>query len=459
MANSVTRTAVALSGGGHRACVFALGVLLYLADCGRNRQVTSVASVSGGSLANGALAQQLDLPSAAAADVETFVKRVATQIAGSGTLFASRLTRFYLVALAVLIPAVLVGTWLLPFAIVPRVAVFLFGLVLLGLLISLRGRVCGRAFAKTVLSGSRRSARLADISREADHVICATDLHAGEHVYFSGGFVCSYRFGVGQPANLPLHRAVQASAAFPGAFPAAWVRTADFGFRGGLEEASGARSLTLHDGGVYDNMADQWGHGLDRRNERWAGLGASFRPADELVVVSASAGLGWNSTFALRLPLIGELFTLLRDKSVLYDNGNSVRRRELVARFDLAEREGRGLRGVLVHIPQSPFDVPDAFLGAQARWPERAARAAVVLAGLIGAEDEEDARKRWQAIADDNAAIGTVLSRLGIERTARLLHHAYVLAMVNLHVVLDYPLLELPSHERFAALAGEPVSD
>jgi hypothetical protein len=44
---------VALSGGGHRAALFALGVLWYPADAGKNRSVTSIASVSGGSLTNG----------------------------------------------------------------------------------------------------------------------------------------------------------------------------------------------------------------------------------------------------------------------------------------------------------------------------------------------------------------------------------------------------------------------
>jgi hypothetical protein len=45
--------AVALSGGGHRASLFGLGVLLALVDLGLNRLVTQVVSVSGGSITNG----------------------------------------------------------------------------------------------------------------------------------------------------------------------------------------------------------------------------------------------------------------------------------------------------------------------------------------------------------------------------------------------------------------------
>ena len=43
----MTRVGVALSGGGHRASVWAAGLLLYLADAGRNGDVGVIASVSG----------------------------------------------------------------------------------------------------------------------------------------------------------------------------------------------------------------------------------------------------------------------------------------------------------------------------------------------------------------------------------------------------------------------------
>lgn len=46
-----------MSGGGHRASLFALGVLLYLTDAQMNRHVVSIASVSGGSITNGYFAQ------------------------------------------------------------------------------------------------------------------------------------------------------------------------------------------------------------------------------------------------------------------------------------------------------------------------------------------------------------------------------------------------------------------
>jgi predicted acylesterase/phospholipase RssA len=439
-----------MSGGGHRACVFALGAMLYLADAGRLSQVSSVSSVSGGSFANGAIAQDVDLATCSADEVEKTARRVARRVAHGGTVLAAPLTIVYLVALAVLLVVALVGPWLLPIAAGLRVLVFLAGLVVLGWFAALRGRVTARALGHTLFNHDGRHTRLADIHKSVDHVICATDLHAGEHVYFSGGFVGAYRFGVGHPGDLPLRSAVQASAAFPGVFPVTWMRMKQFGFRGGQPEAAGTKLLALHDGGVYDNMGDQWGQGLEGRAKAWAPLGVELQTADELVVISGSAGLPFGKVGTLRLPLLGGLLTLLRDKSVLYDNGNSVRRQELVARFDFAEREGKGLRGALVHITQSPFRVADLFAHADEQWPERAARARAVLEGPLAGQD----RDAWQKSADANALVPTTLVALSQEVTARLLYHAYVLAMVNLHVILDYPLVEMPGPERFRQMVA-----
>src|SRR5436190_1635957 len=339
----------------------------------------------------------------------------------------------------------------MPIAIGWRILVFAAGVFAVGWLGALRGKVSARAYGQTLFARDGARARLADIHKEVDHVFCATDLHAGEHFYFSGRFVGAYRFGVGTPAELPLDVAVQASAAFPGAFPVAWLRLSRFDLKGGRKEADGTRALALVDGGVYDNMGDQWAQGLANRSRGWA-KAAQLRPADELVVVSASAGLAFGKVGSLRLPLIGAVLTLLRDKSVLYDNGNSVRREALVSRFNLAAKKGRGLRGSLVHIEQSPFLVPNAYEHADDYWPEQAERARAAKALLLAGETDADT---WKKIAEDDALVPTTLFALSPAVTARLLYHSYVLAMVDLHVILGYPLLDLPAPERFERmLAG-----
>src|SRR5947208_13213555 len=128
-------------------------------------------------------------------------------------------------------------------------------------------------------------------------------------------------------------------------------------------------------------MADQWGQGMDARRGRWPEHAAEMREMDELIVVNSSAGLPFGAVRSLRWPLLGELLSLLRDKDVLYDNGTTLRRYGLVARFDRAALTGTGLRGSLVHIPDSPFTVPRAFEGSTV-WPDRATRARAVLQAL-----------------------------------------------------------------------------
>jgi hypothetical protein len=310
-----------------------------------------------------------------------------------------------------------------------------------GWLLQQRGVVAGRAFGKYLFPPRGRPTKLRDIEHEIDHVICATHLNAGEHFYFSGRFVYSYRFGWGKPGSLPVHAAVQASAAFPGGFPPTWMRTRRFGF-GGTPESTGKLPwfVTLTDGGVYDNMADEWPAGVARR------AASPHAPSDlkipsQLVVVNASAGLGWSNVRSLRIPFFGEFLALTRDISVLFDNSASLRMRGLVGWFG----SRRGIQGALVNIEQSPFRIPDAFKDGSS---QAAQRARTVIAKL------GDTRKTWKQTAKDNTGVKTTLSSLGTEDATRLLFHGYVLAMANLHTILDFPLLDVPDQRSFEPLVG-----
>jgi predicted acylesterase/phospholipase RssA len=445
---SVAGIGVALSGGGHRASLFGLGALLYLADSGKSREVTSIASVSGGSLTNGFVAQEAaragtDFSRMSPQEFRAVAATLAAQVARGGTLWATPLTRLYVVLLALVGLAVVVGTWFLPWPGWARVVAFFAGLLVLAWLGSLRGDVCGRALARTLFSPDGRPTRLDALPQGIDHVICATDLHSGEHVYFSGRFVCSYRYGWGVPGDLPLHAAVQASAALPGGFPPRWMPAARHQFRSGADPRAGSAPLVLADGGVYDNMGDQWAQGVGERNRRWEELRPGLHEPDELVVVNSSAPMDWESTAALRLPLIGEFLSLKRDQGILYDNGTSVRRGAMIAAFRRAEEKGEGLRGAIVQIDRSPLVVARAYAG---RGDAAAARARDVIE-LMGPDEAA-----WDAARRASMDVKTHLSRMRVAEAAGLLRHGYALAMANLHVLLDCPLIELPSRDWFEAL-------
>jgi hypothetical protein len=60
--------------------------------------------------------------------------------------------------------------------------------------------------------------------------------------------------------------------------------------------------MALVDGGVYDNMRDQWGLGVRRRNERWS---LNLKEPDEQFEVNSSAPMGWGSLWKLAVPLLG----------------------------------------------------------------------------------------------------------------------------------------------------------
>ncbi|MEK6286644.1 MAG: patatin-like phospholipase family protein [Acidobacteriota bacterium] len=436
--------AVSLSGGGHRAAIFTLGALMYLVDAQANARVTSIASVSGGSLTNGFVGQALDFTSA---DGLTFRQRVAsplaTQIAKSGTLFAPLLTKLYL-ALLVVVAVLVFAT----FAVVPgpwyvRLLAFVLGLTVWGWLFGKRGFVCARAFRTTLFSPAGSATPLSELKKKnLDHVICATDLRAAQQMFFAGGFVYSFMFGHGEPANLALARAVQASASLPGAFPPANLPTKQHSFTGASSPADGGPpeppgEMVLMDGGVYDNMGDEWARGFNARLKLWPELGKGREAPKQLVVVNASARVPWNPIRLRRIPLVSELAALVRVIGVMYINTTNVRRQVIVASNNPAEpAKASALPGVLVQISQSPFRVANAFARGTAPVSERAR---AVLALL---RNEPDSEKKWAQIAKDNSAVATNLSKLGIDVSGRLMYQGYVVTMCNLHILFgaEFPL-------------------
>ena len=434
---SAKSLAVSLSGGGHRATLFALGALMYLVDAQANADVTSIASVSGGSITNGFVGQTLNFRKTNGDEFRARVARpLATQIANSGTLFAPLLTKVYVVILVVvgilvfLIPAIVTAPWYW------RIVMFFVGLMVWGWILGVRGRVCFHAYKSTLYSPNGRVTRLADVKRDdLDHVICSTEFRSAEQVYFAGDFVYSYALGLGVPAELSLARAVEASAAFPGGFPPSVLSTKQHKFEGTPPPSAGGPpappgEMVLTDGGVYDNMGDQWARGFPQRIEVCKELGTGRTPPNQLVVVNASARIPWNPFRRRLIPLVGELMALLRVNDVLYINTTNVRRQAIVESFDPADpTKVSALPSVLVQIAQSPFRVANFF--AKGATTPVADRAREVLEFLKGGPSEDE----WARIARDNAAVATSLSKFGPEVTARLMYQGYVVAMCNLRVL------------------------
>jgi hypothetical protein len=194
--------------------------------------------------------------------------------------------------------------------------------------------------------------------------------------------------------------------------------------------------MVLTDGGVYDNMGDQWARGYADRVKRWTALADGRTPPSQLVVVNASARVSWSPFKRRLIPLIGEVLALLRVMDVMFINTTNVRRQVIVASFNPADpRTASALPSVLVQIAQSPFVVANAFSRYESDVGQRAR---AVIEFLSQGPSSAD----WAQIANENSAVATTLSKLGADVGARLIYQGYVVTMCNLHVFFgaDFPL-------------------
>ncbi len=461
---------VALSGGGHRATVFGLGALLAMADAGLCGRTTSISSVSGGSIANGAVMIGPDFGIAPVAEIEAHIARTVQSIAERGILQGGApATKWYLRAFIASIvltvaafgAAAVAGIAKWPVVVAVAIALFfVFGWLTLWLF-SQRSSATERAIDRELLGNAHTSlSAQQDRHLSVHHVICTTDVQGGTTFYFSNRMVYGWEFGgTTRPASVPLSTAVQASACVPGAFRARTVELARLGLEPGAITADDhppAGEVTVDrivvvDGGVYDNMADGWEYGFTDRARRWPGLtGVQPAAARQLVVVNASSD--WNS---LRpMPSGGlrfELDALMRSKDVQYDVSTSHRRQALGDHFTSAPQSDR-LDGVFVQIKDSPYRLVDLFTlepGRAAHDRNRWADEARAFLDRYGVSPSA-----WDDIADASSAVPTTLKPLGADVCASLLEHGYMLATANLHVIFGHgDMTRTIERARFTRLA------
>jgi hypothetical protein len=493
------RIGVALSGGGYRAGAWGLGVLLYLADAGLHRRVVTASSVSGGSITNAVVGLQAygemppqemwqlsaRLARRLAGNVNPFLVLLVLHAAAWATAIVGAALHTPALAGVALGVAVLLSLLAAPVcgdAIFASPIVWLFAdllaasvgllalsigegwwwlgaLLLLGVLLLLRGIVVGWALGRSLLRVAGGHASLSNLSSDIDHVLCACDLHGRHHVYFGRDFVYSFGLGIGTRPSLPLRAAVQASANLPGAFPPRAMLARGFRFTGARYHAP---VLALTDGGVYDNMADEWLLGFPERARHFRGRAARIRDpelqgvlhaASErlarrdpnfVVIANASGPLGFKFAWTTFLPLIGELFALFRVKSILYDNGNTTRRRLIVDEFADGD-----LTGIIVHISTDPWRIVRD--GRRSRNPAVRARAEAAASRLEATPGLDRVSTRTPA----NAA--TALYPLRRGRIGNLLQRSYALACVQAHIWHGLPLVEIPPLVWFEALEAGRV--
>jgi Patatin-like phospholipase len=310
------------------------------------------------------------------------------------------------------------------------VACLVVGVVLLtGLflvMVSRRGRVLERVLERFHF----HDATLADVHTAGTrHVFCATELQSGHQCFLSPELVTEWNAGEGAPGRIRLATAVRASAALPLGFPPVDLELGTLDvqlarpWKPQGEPSVPVPRLVLVDGGVYDNMGDEWEYGYPERAQASAVLPPDGT-ANFLVVANAGKDIGWQS-FRRAGRVWRELRGLKRDLDVVYDVSTSQRRRTLLRLFREAEEAGVGLVGVIAHVPTSPLDVCAAFTGDPDRGP-RAQEARVALNNM---------REHWSEIADRNGNVRTTLGAITADTTVELILQAAALVTVSAYVV------------------------
>ena len=209
---------LSLSGGGFRATLFHLGAIRRLNEFGITPKLTTIASVSGGSILNGFLASRLNPAlSAGVADYENSVSKPMRQFCATD-----------------------IRRWL-------------------GLEAFLPGTHNSDGLAKTYDAHLTMGKKLAEIPVSPNHVFCSTDLSYGVDWTFRRDKCGDYQAGYQPtPNDWLVGLAVAASSCFPPVFKPLHLNLDPAKLTGGKDNAPGreqrVRELTLSDGGVYDNL-------------------------------------------------------------------------------------------------------------------------------------------------------------------------------------------------------------
>jgi NTE family protein len=284
--------ALALSGGGYRAALFDLGALRRLNELGVLTRLTTIVSVSGGSVASAQLARhRLEHPEEwrgqrPLARFEAEVAEPLRAFAGRDIRTRAVLARFY------------PWNWF-------------------------RHGVSIGALAERLAEGPAGRHALGELGAEPSFVFCATELRFRTQWRFDTG---RGRIGSELAGFAPissywtLARAAAVSACFPFAFTALRVpvEARPPGTYRGADRDRLVRQLELTDGGLYDNM----------------GLEPVWREHEAVLASDASP------TFKYAPSVFGLLWGGLRYAVTLLEQSTEVRKRWLISSFLRGDLEG-----------------------------------------------------------------------------------------------------------------------
>lgn len=279
------------SGGGFRASFYALGILRYLAEAGLLGRVTAISAVSGGSIAAASVADRWTAFQEAGGGLDAFLDKVDGPFRSTVTSKSVR-RRWMLGTVAAVVPFT-------------------------------GGR--GAAYARTLQHNLYHHDRVADLPASPEFIFTSTDMSKGRAFRIAPGFVGSYDYGYIEPTptSISLGKAVAASAAFPPSLTVVNLKTKDLPF-----PKQSPPTLSLVDGGVYDNLGLEWFQGTNGESLRPSGA-----PEEKPFTIVANA----SGLFAHKDKRFWSLASLGRDLSIQYQQSLNVRIRWWVERLQEGE--------------------------------------------------------------------------------------------------------------------------
>ena len=308
---------LALSGGGFRATLFHLGSLTRLNELGWLRKLDIVTSVSGGSIASGALAARWNSLTWDGTGVATNFRN------------AIELPLREFCSHTIDVSAGLIGA-LSPFSTIPEEV--------------------AEAYDKHLYGGvTLQQLPPAEPGKTPRFVFYATSLQSGASVRISRKYLADYKVGMIDAPDLPLSKVVGASSAFPPVLSPVEFRFKDLSVWKMVDgaflhdRAEFKKRLVLTDGGVYDNL----------------GLEAIWDRCKRVLVSDAGAPMSPEEN-----PATDPIGQMGRVRDILVEQTRALRKRKLVEDFERKIRQGT-YWGITTQI--ADYELPDPLTNDSAK--------------------------------------------------------------------------------------------
>jgi predicted acylesterase/phospholipase RssA len=453
---------LAFSGGGKRAALFSLGAALALVEGGKNKNLATVSSVSGGSITNAAIAQRIRLERATVSEIRGLCRDLGHELVARRhritvptilavmmvTIWALELSPFGL-AVTRLIDDFLQSSLFTGLGLTPGsraavvVATHVFGVLsamLAGLSLRtyLQTEMLARLFWRPNATRNERHGTIGELGeRTVKHALCLTDLETAQPLFVVNDQIHAMDGLMRTDGTLRLADVVSGSAAFPGAFLPVILKYQ------ASPHGEPPRRAVVTDGGVHNNLGTDWVLADTIHSSIDWQVPPASRAAHVFVLDASAPPLAVTihtrriDRLAGMFPFgaIIEMLFLRRTMNVIYESGLAVRQ-TLLAIGDSISTTGESVS--YLPITASPLDYARSVRGAHDQtFSDRAVLAVEQLEDFLPVEE-------WDRMREITCAMKTDLARVEAATGRNVVLHGYYAMRVALYVRFGVPIEAAP---------------